>query len=236
MDEIIYYGTVITEFRPNTKPMGPNFPIRNRIISGLCQGPLVVEADKQSGAMITAKYAHSQGRDLFALPGKIGELNSMGTNELIQTGAKMVTKASDIIIEYEFLYPTRLNLKSLPEFKPKISFKKPKRIAPENQNLLFDDEGHLLKGQKVKFNDPEEKLTKKITFENKSEDQTEEKDTSELSAEEKLVYDCMPPKTAITVDEITRNGIAAGNVLTALTFLEIKGFVAALPGGKYIRS
>ena len=90
---------------------------------------------------ITARYALSQGRDIYALPGKVGELNSLGPNQLIQNGAKMVTKASDIVMEYEFLYPNRLNIKSLPEFKPKIYFKKPKKIAPENQNLLFDDEG-----------------------------------------------------------------------------------------------
>lgn len=234
MDEIIYYGTVITEYRPNTRPLGQNFPIRNRIISGLCQGTLIVEADNSSGAMITARYALSQGRDIYALPGKVGELNSLGPNQLIQNGAKMVTKASDIVMEYEFLYPNRLNIKSLPEFKPKIYFKKPKKIAPENQNLLFDDEGKLLKGQKVKFNVPEP--AKEKTQAKSSEEKIAiTQKLPELSAEEQLVYDYMPKETAITVDEITRHGVAAGTVLAAMTFLEIKGYVAALPGGKYIR-
>ena len=234
MDEIAHFGTVITEYRPNTKPMGSNFPARNRIISGLCQGTLVIEADKHSGAMITAKYALMQGRDIFALPGKIGELNSMGTNELIQNGAKMVTKASDIVIEYEYLYPTRLNLQSLPEFKPKISFKKPKYVAPENKNLLFDDDGKLLKGQEVKFKDPVQPKADK-TPSKKSENKEVTENLPELTKEEKTVYDYMPPNTAVTVDEITRHGVAVENVLVAMTFLEVKGYVAALPGGKYIR-
>ncbi len=236
MNEIIYYGTVITEYRPNTRPLGQNFPIRNRIISGLCQGTLIVEADGNSGAMITAKYALSQGRDIFALPGKIGELNSIGPNQLIKNGAKMVTKASDIVMEYEFLYPNRLNLKSLPEFKPKISFKKPKKIAPENQNLLFDDDGKLLKGQKVKFNEPKDTPALKTAPAKATQEKIAiTQSLPVLSDEEKLVFDYMPQETAITIDEITRHGVAVETVLAAMTFLEIKGYVAALPGGKYIR-
>lgn len=236
MDEIIYYGTVITEYRPNTRPVGSNFPIRNRIISGLCQGTLIVEADNNSGAMITARYALSHGRDIFALPGKVGELNSLGPNQLIKDGARMVTKASDIVMEYEFLYPNRLNLKSLPEFKPKISFKKPRKIAPENQNLLFDAEGNLLKGQTVKFNEPKSTDTKSSIPKTSSSDTPKiTTNLPELSPEEQLVYDYMPKEKAITVDEITRHGVAAATVLTSMTFLEIKGYVAALPGGKYIR-
>lgn len=119
MQEIILRGTVITEYKPFTAPIGSNFPIRNRIISGLCQGTLIVEADLRSGAMITAKDALVQGRDVFALPGKVGEQNSFGTNQLIQDGAKMVTNAVDILEEYEYLYPHRISIAAIPKFRPK---------------------------------------------------------------------------------------------------------------------
>lgn len=120
MDEISLSGTIFTEYKPDTPPVGSNFPIRNRIISGLCQGTLVVEADEQSGAMITAKIASQQGRDLFALPGKVDEQNSQGTNSLIKDGAKMVTSARDILVEYEFYYPNAIRTENLPAFLPRF--------------------------------------------------------------------------------------------------------------------
>lgn len=120
MDEIMLTGTVLTEYKPDTAPIGSHFPVRNRIISGLCQGTLVVEADDKSGAMITARTASQQGRDLFALPGKVDEMNSQGTNSLIQDGAKMVTSARDILVEYEFYYPTTIRTDNLPTFLPRF--------------------------------------------------------------------------------------------------------------------
>lgn len=110
MNEIIRNGAVITEFPPFTPPMGRNFPIRNRIISGLSLGTLVIEAPKSSGALITAQTALKQGREVFAIPGKIGELSSTGTNELLRNGAKMITSAEDILLEYQATYPSKINL------------------------------------------------------------------------------------------------------------------------------
>ena len=81
-------------------PDRKNFPARNRIISGLCNGVLVVEAKPKSGTMITVDFALEQGRDVFVIPGNIDSVNSMGTNELIRQGAKLVTKPEEIIEEY----------------------------------------------------------------------------------------------------------------------------------------
>lgn len=108
-EEIARTGALITEFAPGTPPAAYNFPKRNRIISGLCLGTLVVEADRQSGAMITARTAQMQGRDIFALPGNVGEMNSLGTNDLIKEGARIVTDAVDILSEYELLFPEVLH-------------------------------------------------------------------------------------------------------------------------------
>ena len=97
MNEIARSGLVITEYKPFTPPYGSNFPTRNRIISGLSLGTLVVEADAKSGAMITARCAEKQGRDIFSIPGNVGEMNSVGPNRLLKKGAKIVTGALDLL-------------------------------------------------------------------------------------------------------------------------------------------
>lgn len=93
-------GCVISEYPLGTRPNRENFPARNRIISGLCNGILVVEAKPKSGTIITVDCALEQGRDVFAIPGNIDSITSIGTNELIRQGAKLVTDYREIINEY----------------------------------------------------------------------------------------------------------------------------------------
>jgi DNA processing protein len=98
-EQIVKQGAVISEFPIGTQPDAMNFPRRNRIISGLTRGTLIVEADYKSGAMHTANYAAEQGRDVFAVPGSILSPMSAGPNHLIKEGARVVTEAADILDE-----------------------------------------------------------------------------------------------------------------------------------------
>lgn len=96
-------GAVISEFEPGAEPLPYHFPIRNRIIAGLSQGTLVVEGRQKSGSLITAGFALTEGRDVFAVPGNIDQLMSEAPNWLIREGATMVRSADDILEEYEHL-------------------------------------------------------------------------------------------------------------------------------------
>jgi DNA processing protein len=96
-DEITERGAILSEYPPGVAPLPGHFPGRNRIISGLCQGVLVVEAKRDSGSLITAEFALEQGREVLAVPGGIDRATSAGTNQLIKEGAHPVTEFSDLL-------------------------------------------------------------------------------------------------------------------------------------------
>ncbi|MEW6008701.1 MAG: DNA-processing protein DprA [Candidatus Omnitrophota bacterium] len=124
-EQISNSGAVISEFPIVTRPLSYNFPRRNRIISGLSSGILIVEAAKRSGALITVNCALEQGREVFVVPGKADSPTSFGTNKLIKEGAKLVDDASEIIQE--------LNLNPDPKLQPS------KARTKEGQNLNLNE-------------------------------------------------------------------------------------------------
>jgi DNA processing protein len=99
-ERIVETGVVMSEYPMGSRPAKWTFPQRNRILSGLSRGVVVVQAPERSGALITARCALEQGRDVFAVPGNIGTLTSAGSNRLIQQGAKLVESVDDILEEY----------------------------------------------------------------------------------------------------------------------------------------
>ena len=103
------HGCLISEYPPGTPPNRWNFPRRNRIISGLSNGVLVVEAPLKSGALITARQALEQGRDVFVVPGNIGVASCEGSNALLKDGASLVTSGWDILEEYDYRYPDKIH-------------------------------------------------------------------------------------------------------------------------------
>jgi DNA processing protein len=127
-DEIAHHGAVISEFPLARKPDKTTFPIRNRVVSGLCMGVVVVEAGVQSGALITARMALEHGRAVFAVPGRVDSPASRGTNRLIKEGARLVEDVDDILQEFEFLLPMH-------ETRPRER-KQPVRLSSEEEKIV----------------------------------------------------------------------------------------------------
>lgn len=113
--EIIKNGAIISEYPLGIKAVAKNFPARNRIISGISKGVVIVEANEKSGSLITADFALEQGRDVFAVPGNIEAPNSKGTNLLIKNGAKLVTCVDDILEEYGLSKKNSIKYNDVPE-------------------------------------------------------------------------------------------------------------------------
>lgn len=134
--EIAATGAVVTEFEDAMEPLPYNFPQRNRIISGLSLGVVVVEAAKNSGALITADLALEQGREVFAVPGKISSVTSSGTNDLLKDGAKLIQSAEDIVEDLKTFRIAPLEGGALIDKEEAVS----KKVKAYVQNSLTDSE------------------------------------------------------------------------------------------------
>jgi len=149
-NELINKGSIVSEFPFGTPPERLNFPRRNRLISGISYGVVIVEAGERSGALITANFALNQGREVFAVPGEIFNENSIGVNRLIQDGAKLVTSVDDILEEFGLIvknikdYETRRREKGK-EIKKEIQSKKSLNIDSLIKNLPEEERNVYLK-------------------------------------------------------------------------------------------
>ena len=207
-------GCLISEFPPKTPPYKWNFPKRNRIISGLSNGVLVVEAPYKSGSLITAREAADQGRDVFVVPGNIDVPTFHGSNALLRDGAIAVSCGWDVVSEYAALYPDK--------------------IRKENGEPLFLSEQEKIP---AKVAQKPETPAKKSLFDRKKEkkpiDNGQKKSYSDLqglSAEEKQLLQPLHKGETLVDDLIAESGLPAGKVLGMLTMLQIRGIVELLPG------
>jgi DNA processing protein len=139
-ERIAAQGAVVTQFPFNRKADKQSFPIRNRLVAGMTLGTVVVEANLTSGALITAKMAADNGRQVFAVPGRIDSPRSKGCHELIKNGAKLCEGAEDILCEFEYLFPTN-DRPSMLKDSPNL----PALSLSENETAVYDalDNGEL---------------------------------------------------------------------------------------------
>ena len=228
--EIAERGAIVTEYPPGTPPNGWNFPVRNRIISALSSGLLVVEAGEHSGALITARYAVLQGRPVFAVPGDITSPRSVGTNRLIADGAIPVLDSEGILAHYRFLYRDAIRVEAVPEAM-QYSALTPEVLKRYGLQMIGQSEAEpaaapaLKKTAKRKRKEPTE--AKEPLPAQKS-----EPDTSALSPRQRELYD-MLPASSFAVDVLTARGVPVSEAASTLTVLEIYGLVRSIPGGMF---
>ena len=262
LEAITERGVVMTEFAPGTPPEGKNFPIRNRIISGLSQGTVVVEGDLRSGALITARTAILQGRDIYAFPGNVGETNSAGTNKLISDGAAMILRARDLLENYGFLYGDTLNMGSLARAEARshideeglerlgvcVRTEKPKEeLSPSAPVPSRDGRGEAPTDTRRGRN-PVKTRPSKATSVGATPPKTpvppasvpargdaSDRALKSLTETQRRIFEALPLDHAVAIDYFTREGYSVGEIMATMTVLEIKGLTVTLPGGLYSR-
>ena len=218
------YGCLLTEFPPGTAPLGRNFPRRNRIISGLSCGVLVVEAPEKSGALITARLSADQGRDVFVVPANIDVETAVGSNALMREGAIPVSSGWDILSEYRHQFPGKVRQRrtgvTLTASETELSQEReiPAKVAETPKK-------------------PPETKAKNATLRKKVIDNGEKsaysdfkKTQTALTEDEQTIVRLLENGQKLVDDVIADSGRAPGVILASLTLLEVKGVVRRLPG------
>lgn len=220
--DLYYYlkehGGLLTEYLPGTPPIGANFPRRNRIISGLSDGILVVECPPKSGSMITARYAVEQNRALFAIPAAPNDRVNSGTNQLIKHGAVFCTEPDDILNEFLPRYGDRIKSASALFEAIKVD------SGPEPHESAKGSQSPRGKREKALISPKEESTPEREL-------------PPTLSKEETAVYQAFDSNEQIlSADQICqKTGLAFHRLLPILQALELSGYLDPLPGSMFRR-
>lgn len=213
-------GCLISEYPPEAEGLPWHFPARNRIISGMSNGTLIVEAPKVSGALITARWALEQGRDVFVVPGNINTVTCEGSNALLQEGATPVFCGWDVVSNYEILYPGKLQKhRKTPLYTGEETTAK---VAQTAQKPTEKPTGEEIR--RKKFIDNEENSTYSVVLENKK---------PALGNEEQAVLAQLTREPKETAELIAKLNMPSGKVLSLLTMLTVKGLAVKHPGGRF---
>lgn len=208
------YGCILSEFAPGTPPAKWTFPKRNRIISGLSNGVLVVEAPEKSGALITARLAAEQGRDVFAVPGNVNQSGCIGSNRLMQDGAMVAMSGWDVMREYEAMYPDvvhRAQPEKIGEITPAKVAQKPAIPAKKSSLKKNLEKLPIDNGPSKPYSDVNKVLPK-------------------LSEEEQTIVSCLRDGERLVDEVIAESNMKPGKILGLLTMMELKGILKRLPG------
>lgn len=214
-DDVAAAGALISEYPPGTPHKGMHFPIRNRIISGLSDGVIAVEGREKGGTMITMDLALEQNRDTFAVPGPADAPMSAGTNRLIRMGwAKLVTSAADVLSEYEGRRPLR---RPLPMDAEEGEQRLETALTPARET--------------VSAGEPAEK---KVVDKKKIRAYIDWKSARELfTDDERDILLALEQKEHLADEIIEATQIPARRVLSALTVLQVRGYVEERPGKRF---
>lgn len=204
-------GCILSEYAPGSPPLGWHFPRRNRIISGLSCGVVVVEAPERSGSLLTARHALEQGRDVFVVPGNVDMESFRGSNRLLRSGAIAVSSGRDVMEEYDLLYPEKLLPKKGLDKPKKAEKQEPKPEAPE-----------ILKKKTIDNGNPPPYSGQNDILQG-------------LSADEQTVMTAIGTGIESVDDVIAKTGLPSGKVLGILTMLEIRKKIVRHPGKRVSR-
>ena len=218
------YGCLLSEFVPGTPPLAHNFPKRNRLISGLSCGVLVVEAPEKSGALITAQAALEQGRDVFVVPGNIDVDTFVGSNRLLRDGATAISSGWDILSEYEHQFPGRIR-------------KNEGLLLPEEDSTAAafatrSGENQPKVAQKAKSFEKAKQKEDKIVIDNGGASPYSDVEDSmpSLLPEEQKIVSALTHEPRLIDDVLAEIGLPSAKMLAILTLLQVKGIVKQHPG------
>ena len=225
-EDLERYGCILSEFPPETPPLKWNFPKRNRLISGLSHGVLVVEAPEKSGALITANQALEQGRDVFVVPGNLDQPTCVGSNKLLKDGGILASCGWDILSEYEAIFPGKVTKDTRPSRQ---------RVAPEetaNSEKILPKVAQKLRLPEIKGPKKEKSYKKDVDKFDLPNYSDVNKDLSALTPEQRSIVETLRGGERLVDEIIAETNLPAGKVSSLLTMLAIKGFLEKLPGNR----